>query len=394
MTLDLLRVGPQVRRMGATLRTRAGWYEQRVWLARRTLSDQAGNWQHLAELARTARGRRLATPLERLDATYPLPPIPSAFRVIATDGSQIEPDRHGVADFYLINIGKVVIDYGVRPAAALSSEPTLYFDREDLYIQHGDRRITVTDHHLSAKRSQLELQAAGTLAADPGEEPRPTVVLADGTLLMILPEDRPEDIFRENLLRPYVREMGRLGQAGVPLASYVSRPRATEVSALLREATCKGLVERCDTCFGSGEGVCGLDALPDRELFRALAPGERSALFSMTLSSPLLDYYQPEGIDQVPRFFYVNVGSEIARVELSAWVAADSARIDLVHSVIVDQCRRGQGYPVTIARAHEQAVVTGQDRAAFRRMLEETLVREGVPGRTSEKQLSKDRKAV
>jgi hypothetical protein len=56
---------------------------------------------------------------------------------------------------------------------------------------------------------------------------------------------------------------------------------------------------------------------------------------------------------------------------------------------MLDQCRRGQGYPVAISEAHEQAVISGTDRHLFRQMVSQVLDREGFPAHTSEKERSK-----
>ena len=88
-------------------------------------------------------------------------------------------------------------------------------------------------------------------------------------------------------------------------------------------------------------------------------------------------------------FYYLNVGPEIARVEIPHWVAKDETLLSLGHSLILDQCRRGQGYPVAISEAHEQVVITGSDRQMFKRMMAEALEREGLPVYTSEKERSK-----
>jgi len=46
---------------------------------------------------------------------------------------------------------------------------------------------------------------------------------------------------------------------------------------------------------------------------------------------------------------------------------------------------------VAISEAHEQAVITGQDRQLFKQMVEETLQSRGLPTFTSEKERSKQR---
>ena len=389
MTLDVLKVGPQLTRMGESLREQGVRYPLRLAHARQMLASRAEDWAALGEVAQSAQ-RRLATPLERLDARYPLPVLPRDHRVIATDGSQIEPDRHGIADYYLLNVGWAVIVYGDEPRAELASEPSLYFERDDLYIVHGDRRVPVQDQHLSARRACEELRKAAELAEARAVDGLPTVVLADGTLLLWVLEDRPVDFLRLALLAPYVGAMSRLCELGLPLASYTSRPRHGEVTGLLREVSCRGEVGRCRSCIERGDDVCALDGLPDRELFRDLRPGERSARFSVTLSKDLGAYYA----GHTPQFFYLNVGSELARVELPPWTGNDPERLALVHAVVFEQCRKGLGYPVVLARAHEQALVSMGDRLTFQYMLDGVLARQGIPARPSEKQLSKRLRAV
>ena len=96
----------------------------------------------------------------------------------------------------------------------------------------------------------------------------------------------------------------------------------------------------------------------------------------------------------MPRFFYLNVGSEIARVEVPPWTADDPAQLDLVQAVVLDQCQKGLGYPNVLARAHDQAVVSGQDRMAFEYLRDAMQTREGVPPRASEKLHAKRIRAV
>ena len=86
------------------------------------------------------------------------------------------------------------------------------------------------------------------------------------------------------------------------------------------------------------------------------------------------EYY---GERQQVYFYYLNAGEEIARVEVPQWVAEDEDLLALGHRLIVEQCRKGQGYPVVISEAHEQAVVSGRDRQLFKQMVAETLERAG-----------------
>ncbi len=389
MTLDMLKVSPRGAAMADSLAVRFGQRPHRLAEARRILTAQAGNWEALAVVAAASK-RRLARPLEALDARYTAPDLPRDHVVIATDGSQIEPDRHGPADFFLLNVGWAVVRYGADPFAELTSEPTLYFEPDDTFISHGARRVPIQERHLSAKRAGEEIAKAADLARDWDQDDLPLVVLADGTLALWVLEERPDDFLRKALVEPYVEQMKRIRDLGRPLASYISRSRSVEVTGLLQEAVCRDTLDACTPCAAGGIDPCVFDRLPDREMFYDLAPGERSALFEMTLPEGLADFYQ----DLVPCFFYLNVGSEIARVEVPPWTAGDPERLELVQAVVLDQCQKGLGYPNVLARAHEQAVVTGQDRLAFEYLLEAVLARQGVPARTSEKLHSKRVRAV
>jgi len=115
-----------------------------------------------------------------------------------------------------------------------------------------------------------------------------------------------------------------------------------------------------------------------------LNQGERSAVF-VSQSSVVRKYY---GVHQV-HFFYLRLDEEIARVEIPKWVATNERLLNLTHSLILDQCQRGQGYPVVLSEAHEKAVVTGADREQFWQLVESSLVEEHMPSISSAKSQSK-----
>lgn len=392
MTLDLAKVSPQLRALCAQALGRRDEVRQRREYARAAMGQLAAHWEELRDLAEERqRQQRLASPREPLDTRVALPACPPDYRVVATDGSQIEPDRHGPVEFFLINVGRAILVYGRQPMASLSSEPRLAFEPDELYIRGEDpnRRVPIQGSHLAALRAVHELEEAARLAAEqPGDAP--LVVLQDGTLLLWVLEERPVDFLREAFLRPYVEAMARCQTLGWPLASYISRPRSTEVAALLRAATCGGDATRCAALHPLARGGCPFDGMPDRELFSDLAEGERSAVFAVTLHDKLAAYYGAQRV----HFFYVHVGNELARVEVPEWVAADRRRLELVHAVVYDQCQRGQGYPVALTRAHEQAIVRSADRAQLLMVLESVFAQQGLTMRSSEKAVAKRLRAV
>ena len=89
-----------------------------------------------------------------------------------------------------------------------------------------------------------------------------------------------------------------------------------------------------------------------------------------------------------------NVGGEIARVETPKWLADEPGAIDLLHATLLDQCRKGRGYPVALQEAHERAVVTASDRRYFWALVQASLEEQGVGASSSEKARSKRVRAL
>src|SRR5262245_20516990 len=67
---------------------------------------------------------------EAVDAVVQLPAHPERLNIIAADGSQIYPDRHEVALYYLINVGSIVFRHGLPEAPRCSSAPEVFYEDE------------------------------------------------------------------------------------------------------------------------------------------------------------------------------------------------------------------------------------------------------------------------
>lgn len=305
----------------------------------------------------------------------PLPPIPTDYTLAATDGSMIVPDRHSPARFYLINIGKVLLEYGEPSRAELTSESDLRFEEHDLFVPDDVRRIPVNETILGLRRAAMELRTASEMIASAHG---PAMALLDGTLILWSLQSQDKGIV-EWIISEYVDALETFRQQRMPVASYISSPGSSDLMNAARVAICdypdQGLPINCDACrhrirTENRMPRCDiLPSVPDRYLMDRIAslqPGERTALFESR--STILDRYPAW---QQIRFFYVHTGREIGRVEVPAWVADEPDMVDLVHCVVVDQCDRGRGYPVALQEAHEMAVLSMHDR----RLIEETIER-------------------
>jgi hypothetical protein len=384
VTLDLAKLSPELRAMGDHLRETGESRRERLERARAFFLASADQTGQLAALARRAAGS-WAAPLEPLDAVHPLPPVPVAYEILATDGSTIEPDRHGPAMCAVINVGRVRIQYGVAPSAELSGEPRLLFLQDDLYVRQGERQVLLSERLLDARRSVEEMRALSGLGQDDEGPPVPRVALADGLLTIWRQDWAAADA--ETVTEQFREALDAIAARRLPLAAYVSNPRSHWVVDLLRQHAGCGARDRC--ALRCQSEACALDGLIDLDLFVHLQPGDRSGLFQAVGRDA-----ERYGEHNRSHFFYQHVGREIARVEVPGWVAEDAAALDLIQAVVFDQAERGQGYPVALARAHEQAVVGAGDRRAFRQLVVEALTRAGLSVSPSEKQQSKNMRAV
>ncbi|MFC1920766.1 DNA double-strand break repair nuclease NurA [Chloroflexota bacterium] len=393
MSLDLVRVASQIGEMLSRLKADLSGRQERLKYALETVQNQTEDIESLKKKITDSKYTWLVAELvDGLNPHYKALSPPSDFTVIATDGSHIDIDRNQAARCYLINIGGVVLDYGSNPGAMLDSIPSLYAGDEDLVIAQpgvkGNERV-VEGALLGIKRGVDEcrrlVELAEALAAGSS-----TLALLDGTLIQWGLEAYPDFVGDSLLEKGFLDCLKRLkelnGDRKLAIASYISYPRSMDVVNALKVAICPNnpldTDKHCKECMTREcDAVAGV---LDRELFsELLGQGERSALF--ITQSKIIERYGEHRV----HFFYIKLDDEVARVEIPQWVASDKDLLDLTHSLVLDQCKRGQGYPVVLSEAHEQAVVTGGDRENFWTLVEESLTDEKMPISTSAKSRSK-----
>ncbi|MFB6247077.1 MAG: DNA double-strand break repair nuclease NurA [Salinibacter sp.] len=392
--LDLSRLRDQLddfQAYEASLRDRRAEQRRR---ARAALQACADPWTDLQAAVEAAEPRRLVAALrERPTTVAAAPERPSPVTVVATDGSQIYPDRHVDPMFFLLNVSRVGFQYGTREAPLLETTPRLRF--EDDLSTHVDEVLgAMTTELVSALRDEMELEHLLAAAQAATVEGRPLVALADGTLIRWMIRGMNNEAAEAQLIGRYTELLQAFRREALPLASYVSMPATTEVVNLLRF-----VVGELDVPAPPGIDVSpetpSLDGLLDRHLFGVvLGSGERSATFGST--SHIQRSY-PEGTEVC--YFYLKVpgeggGGEIGRVEVPRWVADEAGLLDRIHATLLRECEKGEGYPLALSEAHERAVIRGTEREAFFRLMERRLQRAGLSPTDSRKRRSKQRPRV
>jgi hypothetical protein len=248
----------------------------------------------------------------------------------------------------------VALHYGTLDPPLIVAEPDLRYRQNDLLDLAGDEDPVSVDFSaevVSALRDEQELHWLFETAFDERRSGRAIIGLADGTLIRWMLRGMKNRSVEDRLIDRYVAELDRFRAAGIPIASYVSRPGNAEVINLLRLHLGEEDFDASPT---------SLRGLLDRHLFEhELAEGERTPLFSSR--SEVLKRYGDHRIVA----FYVRGSVEIGRVEMPEWVARQPEWLDLIHAVVLDQCEKGGGYPIILQEAHQRAVVRAQEKEVF-----------------------------
>ena len=265
------------------------------------------------------------------------------YEIISVDGSQIYPDRHQGVSCYLINIGGVIFKYGAATPVELFSTPYVFTE--------GQEELEVSTEMINGKRQELELQM-GAQTVQEGQ-----LLLFDGSLIFWHLEAK-DPLLKQVFLPKYLASLYGLYQRKILTVSYISAPRSRELVNLIR-------LQLCNFDPSNAQAFKPIERLVDAAIGSFYIPKyHRSIVFK---NHSKISQQYPDAV--APYFFYINVGTEMGRVEIPAWIALDEHKTNQVAGMVLDQCIKGRGYPVVIAEAHEQAVVKGPDREFFYHVL-------------------------
>lgn len=384
--LDLNRLNEQFLDFTAYQSEERTLRAERLRRALNALTECSPYWQELQKKVAEARPKWLVAGLRSEPADcHAAVERPTPLTVVATDGSQIYPDRNVDPTCYLLNVSRIAFQYGTLERPIMESVPRFEY-RSDQFDEFDEVLDKATTEVVSAFRDELELSHLLDVARKARIPGRPIVALADGTLIRWMLRAMQNHVLEQRLIERYTEVLSGFQTEGIPLCSYISMPGNTEVINLLRVH----LDEDEDT-----DARQSLSGLSDRWLFEeTLQPGERTAVFES--SSHIQKEYGAS--DRICYFYLRTLGkdsnTEIGRVEMPAWVADDSDLLALVHATVLNECDKGSGYPMILSEAHERAIIRAREKEVFYDMIERQMFAAGLPFHASRKQASKRRPVV
>jgi hypothetical protein len=393
MTLELERLTAEIEEMVVSANNEQRTRQRLVDEALDKMHASATDWERIDSclaraLTRVDRKKyRSARPLdtnEPLDAAVAPPPSPGEATIVATDGSQILPDRHAAYLYSLINVGVFVYSHGRSDAPAQFTRPVLDYPGK---TKGNDGRFVENGAIVNLRRDRAEIEVLARVSWDYGEGAELLLAILDQGLLY-WPAVGASDTEGERVLRAWQEAMTAVRESGGMLAGYIANPGKRSVLTLLNtldidqpEFDLSTLTTR-DPTIG----------LTDTALFsQILKPGQRSKVFVDV--SAHNDGFRDRDAHNEVCFFYLNpgrAGRQIARIDLPIGIAGDNEALQAVHALIYDQCQILGDYPYALARADEVAVVGRRDQESLNTMIENMMQRGGLAESVTAKQGAKD----
>ena len=374
MSLQFDKVVPQVEKMGIALADRNDTVAEQTQLAGQQLlelNDLDAIWDQIMIARKNDAGFRGAAPYEEpINEAIPMPDCPAAATILAVDGSQIYPDPHTAALYWLTNIGVFVYPHGSETLPDIITEPQLFYEDKDVREQDGRLIATAA---INARRAVYEMQVLARETRQRRELARPLVAMYDGPLLSLFMGKEVTNA--GELTLGYHEALDILHGVGAGLTGYVDRPKSTFV---VNTIYLMGLEP--DQIKRSNLQTAGpLEGLTDRDLYQwILNPGDRCGM--MVQQSPQNKAYREASDDHEIFFFYMNVASlqqepYLARVEIPYWVAHEKAMVGAIQALVYHQCQITDRYPYALTRADEVAVVHSHEKRALDEMIGIELLR-------------------
>ena len=394
MALDFQQVYAKIKEIGASVQQRKKTLDERRAKARTLLNNNANLLDALREKLETVKAVdpaiRCALPLkEALDSHLPPPALPLNATLIAADGSQINPDRHGQVQFCVVNIGSIVIEPNSGNSSQVKASTDLYLG-DDLFEGGELLSESVVALRRDVKERGTLLELAKTFSGT-------IITLTDGPLGLWEAKDAQASAEYGKSLGKYLQVLTEMEKKGVITAGYVDKPGSNLVIRLLEIVSALEGSLDIAKAIKETQKRPPLQGVTDRWLYKQILEyGERSAIFSIQSKNAA----QYDGSLAV-NFFYLNVGSKNGpvRVEIPTWVAQDFNKVNSLHQYLLKQCEimGDSPYPYILHRAHEIAVVTGDERSQVEQIILHELRSQGIEfdnisDKSSAKIASKSRK--
>ena len=326
--------------------------------------------------------------------------------VVAVDGSQISFDRHVSPRVGMVQTGYSVLIRGDSSTSGLTYQGTFpkLYGPADLAESFDEGVGLVSDAVINYWRWEHEVKTAKCvimklngedapceecvnskicpLDFDPVNTDKDVIVLLDGTLILSFLRHTVRKVVRDVYIEKLEELLSFCEKYSVPIGGVISNSSARELSkSLWSLLTDERNIEEVERDLPTDAYLLSryLKAFGDRSPFML---SHRSVLNEYKLYGSSIG------------FFYVKVDSQNPiRIEAPTFVY-EGNKLDVLWHSVVAECVFGRGYPYSLSRAHELAVLGSEERNRFYRILDQILKSHGGCVRLSSKNRRKNIKII
>ncbi|MGB8367058.1 MAG: DNA double-strand break repair nuclease NurA, partial [Candidatus Babeliales bacterium] len=166
--------------------------------------------------------------IDSINKVIPVAKNINDYTIVSVDGSQIYPDRHNNISCFLINIGSVILPYGIQQGGiAFNSVPYIFTHDDEDIVDLG-----ISPEVVDCRRQELELKVGLELSKEIRKNEN-SLLLFDGSLIFWHLASKEAEI-RDAFLQSYYALLYQLYEEKIPIASYISSPKSKELLNLIR----------------------------------------------------------------------------------------------------------------------------------------------------------------
>lgn len=411
MPINVLSLRQQVSDYGERSAKLIEYHRERTERLRRVLRGEVDGETVVAKsrAANAAQGVRFGGAIfddgGDLSLQIPFGREPSDYALIASDGSQILPDRHKPMLFAFVQAACACVVYGCEGNDAakklsfdLQQQKSSRIINEDDLAMHSES--VNLNSLVSNQRDLLEIELLAEVSEKFAALGVKCVMLVDGSIVPFALLNERALAANKKLFTTLVDYLDRIRDTGAVLVGVIDRPNSNglaQTCALaeantINEATLRDLDKRHAGIY-------------DRHILESvLSPQRRTAMFDPNwlvnddehlgrfghaMRACYANFSEQPSVDD--RSSFVHRSSSIMRIEMPLWRSM-SEDVGAVSAVIQRHVRIGNGYPFILKAAHEEAVVGKDDQAEIENAIHQELMRRGIFVRESSKQEAKDRK--
>jgi hypothetical protein len=308
---------------------------------------------------------------------------PTEYQISAVDGSQAGPYKVAgwPMDFFLINIGSLVLTYGKSASCFHHSYPQL--------IVRENTDLALTDA-IALNRKLAEYSEAIKLIDLHHQELALTLV--DGSLIWWSLDLEKNENSREKSLETVLSFFDKAKSKKIIPIGYISGSQSMDLLNCLKAIYCsQKYPETKVKCIDCGDVLCQvLASLRDDYLLELYANNANLSTFISPLFESKAKIIKEYGEHRI-LFFYLYCQGECARIEFPAY---HFNHLLWIQQCISDQLQKGHGYPVILSDVHQLAVVSENEKRELRNLIQQSLHEEGLILFERNKDLSKGMKYV